>query len=147
MDARYPSPEHERLAVLVGTWKTSGEIRPLGTDPGGMLRGTDSYEWLPGGHFLLHRVDVLMGESRSRSVEVIGVDSDRKDYPMHSFDDQGNHTVTRGVIDGSKWTIAGDGIRFAGTFSADGATVDGRWERLEDDVWHSWIDLYLERMT
>jgi hypothetical protein len=144
---RYPSPEHERLAALVGTWKTTGEIKSVGPDPAGKLEGTDSYEWLPGGHFLLHRVDVQMGRARSQSIEVIGVDTTRNGYSMHSFDDNGNHVVTHGVVVGSNWTIVGEEIRFSGTISEDSAIIVGHWERLVDGVWLPWIDVRLARMT
>jgi len=36
------------------------------------ITGTDIYEWLPGGFFLLHRVDVVIGEQAVRAIELIG---------------------------------------------------------------------------
>jgi hypothetical protein len=143
----YPTPQHERLAVLAGTWKTTGEIRPIGSDPGGKLEGEDSYEWLPGQHFLLHRVDVTMAGTWRRSVEIIGVDAARKVHPMRSFDDQGNEVVTEGVLDGRKWSITGDGMRFHGTIGEAAAVIEGQWERMVDGVWLPWIDVRLTRMS
>jgi len=36
------------------------------------ITGTDIYEWLPGGFFLLHHVDVVIGEQAVRAIELIG---------------------------------------------------------------------------
>jgi hypothetical protein len=35
----------------------------------------DTYEWLPGGFFLLHRVDGLMGDEPVQAVEIIGYEA------------------------------------------------------------------------
>src|SRR5262245_10783591 len=48
-------PACRPLNALVWRWSTIGE-----TPRGQRLEGTESFEWLPGGHFLLHRFDVLM---------------------------------------------------------------------------------------
>lgn len=54
-DAR--KPEHERPAVLVGTWKTEEWTREGPDAPAARIDATDSHEWRPGGFSLLHRVD------------------------------------------------------------------------------------------
>jgi hypothetical protein len=36
------------------------------------ITGTDIYEWLPGGFFLVHHVDVMIGEQPVQALELIG---------------------------------------------------------------------------
>ncbi len=60
-----PGPEHKRLDALVGKWKSDGRTIAGGDEPVIKISGTDAYEWLPGGFFLLHHVDVRMAMSRS----------------------------------------------------------------------------------
>ncbi|GAA3944896.1 DUF1579 family protein [Actinoplanes auranticolor] len=49
-----PAPELKQLDYLVGTWKLSGmtEEGPMG--PPAKMTGTETFEWLPGGFFLVH---------------------------------------------------------------------------------------------
>jgi hypothetical protein len=49
-----PSPQVRRLGALVGRWRSEGHI--VG-DPPAPITGTDTYEWLAGGFFLVHHVD------------------------------------------------------------------------------------------
>ena len=56
-----PTQAMTPLARLAGTWRVSGQAR-----------GTISYEWMPGGHFLLQHVDLDHGGHRVRGMEVIG---------------------------------------------------------------------------
>jgi hypothetical protein len=58
-----PGPETRRLGALVGRWRSEGHV--VG-EPSVPIEGTDIYEWLPGGFFLVHHVDVVVGTSRSR---------------------------------------------------------------------------------
>ena len=44
-----PGPEHQALAVFVGNWTFSGEMKPGAMGPGGKLPGTDRITGMPGG--------------------------------------------------------------------------------------------------
>jgi hypothetical protein len=52
MTERVPraEPITERLGAVVGRWHTTGHVI---ADPPIPVVGTDIYEWLPGGHFLV----------------------------------------------------------------------------------------------
>jgi hypothetical protein len=52
----------ERLHAIAGRWDTSGYV--IG-EPRIPVVGTDTYEVLPGGFFLSHRVDVTVGDHGS----------------------------------------------------------------------------------
>jgi hypothetical protein len=59
-----PGPETRRLGALVGRWRSEGHVVE---DPPVPIRGTDVYEWVPGGFFLVHHVkavDELLSEPK-----------------------------------------------------------------------------------
>jgi hypothetical protein len=138
-------PALERLNAFVGRWKTEGEIKASSYGPAGKIIGTDIYQWLLGGFFLVHRVDVRMGDQKNESIEIIGYDTSRKTYPMHSFDSQGNHIVMEASVVGNTWTFTGESMRFIGAFSDNGKIISGKWEYLDDSNWHHWMDVKLTR--
>ncbi len=120
------------------------------TDPSGppvTFHAIDTYEWLPGGFFLIHRWDAHMPDGDTKGVEIIGYDASRKTYPMHSFDDQGNHSVMQATVDGDTWRFTGESARFAGGFRDGGRTFAGLWERRssEGGSWRPWMDVVLTK--
>ena len=66
--------DHERLEVLIGTWKTDGWTKETPDAPAVKIEAVDSYEWLPGGHGLLHTVDARVGDEEVEGAEIIGYD-------------------------------------------------------------------------
>ena len=62
------------------------------------VEGTDVYEWLPGGFFLVHHVDVVVGDQPVQAIEIIG----------RAYDNLGNVTAMRArVDDDGVWTFTG----------------------------------------
>jgi hypothetical protein len=41
-------------------------------DPPVPITGTDGYQWLAGGFFLVHHVDVVIGDQQVQALELIG---------------------------------------------------------------------------
>jgi hypothetical protein len=141
-----PDPALKRLDAFVGKWNTQGQIKESPFGPAGKLIGTDTYKWLAGRFFLIHRVDVLIGNLKNESIEIIGYDASSNTYPMHSFDSQGNSVIMQAGIAGDTWTFTGESMRFKGTFSEDGKCISGKWEYLGDDSnWHHWMDVKLTK--
>jgi hypothetical protein len=92
-----PSPELQRLGALVGRWRSEGHI--VG-DPAVPITGTDSYEWLPGGFFLLHHVDVMIGDQQVQALELIGEHDPAIDsYTARAYDNLGNVTLMQAKVD------------------------------------------------
>jgi hypothetical protein len=143
-----PAPETRRLDILVGRWSSEGRTVPGPSEPEVRISGTDTYEWMAGGHFLVHRVDVRMGGEQVEVVEMIGpYDPSDGSYPMRSFDNQGNFvTMTARVGDDGVWTLTGASERATLTVGEDGATMTARWERSDDGSgWRHWMDMNLTR--
>lgn len=87
----------ERLWAIAGEWATDGHV--VG-DPPVPVTGTDTYEVLAGGYFLVHHVDVTVGEQQVRAIEVIGEPAGEGDgFLARSYDDQGNAEVMRVTVD------------------------------------------------
>lgn len=135
----------KRLDAFVGTWKTEGEIKATQTTPVIPIQGTDSYEWLPGGWFLLHRVDVRMGDEQIDSVEIIGYDPSTGKYPMHYFGHQGSTGVMHASVEENTWKFIGETERFTGSINEYGDIITGKWERRDGDDWVDWMDIKLTK--
>ena len=133
------------LSIFVGTWNTEGEIAATPDRAASKLLATDIYEWLPGGQFLMHRVDARMGDAVSRSIEIYAYDSDKNAFRSRSYDDRGMSEEFDADLAGRKWTITGANLRFSGQFSEDTNALTGRWERRAGNEWARLMDIRLTR--
>jgi Protein of unknown function (DUF1579) len=158
-----PGPEIQRLGALVGRWRSEGYI--VGDSPV-PITGTDVYEWLAGGFFLVHHVDVLIGEQPVQAIEVIGEHDPMTDSLIgRAYDNQGNVTILRATVDDKGvWTFTGGGdvaqvaqpssadqggaVRSTLTVSPDGNSMMAKWERSDDgSKWVPWMDMTFTRMS
>jgi hypothetical protein len=152
--------QHERLRGIVGDWATTGHV--LG-DPPVPVSGADVYEVLPGGHFLVHHVDVTVGPQEVRAIEIIGEPAPRDGaFLARSFDNEGNAEVMELVVDDQGVFHFSGGpeiapaaqpvnastarVRSTLTIAPDGDAMTALWERSEDGVnWSSWMDIAFTR--
>jgi hypothetical protein len=154
-DQRVADP---RLATIAGRWRTSGHVVGAAPIP---VRGTDTYEVFAGGFFLVHHVDVTVGDQPVRAIEIIG-ERDGAEYLARSFDSEGNVEVMRLMIDNAGvFHFSGGGnvapaarpgdaptvrVRSTLTVGAARQTMSARWERSEDGTtWQRWMDITFER--
>ena len=157
-----PSLQTRRLGALVGRWRSEGHI--VGEVPV-PITGTDVYEWLAGGFFLVHHVDVMIGRQRVQALELIGEYDPASDtFIARAYDNLGNVTIMRArVQDQGVWTFTGGGdvapaaqpvgaegrgaVRSTQTISLDRAGMTARWERSDDGAsWQPWMDMTFTRM-
>jgi Protein of unknown function (DUF1579) len=141
-----PAPEIQLLGLVVGRWRTDGHI--IG-DPPVPIVGSDIYEWLPGGFFIVHHVDVLVGEQRVQGIEIIGdYDAATDSFTGRTYDNQGNITVMHARAQGrGVFTFAGRGdvareaqptaeptaaVRSTLSVNPEQETMRARWERSAD---------------
>lgn len=137
----------ERLEPFVGVWNTEGEMK---TSPAGQrtkFAATDTYEWLPGGHFLIHRFDAAMPDGRVQGIEMIGYCRESDSFFMHSFDSTGNTSVMQGRQEKETWTFVGEAIRFTGKFHYNRKVFTGLWESRpgEGGAWQPWMTVTLRK--
>ncbi|WP_339290063.1 DUF1579 family protein [Paenibacillus sp. FSL W8-0187] len=142
-----PDPAMARLNVFVGKWNTEGVIKASPSGPADQLKAIDTYEWLPGGHFLIHHVDGHMGKEEVKAIEIIGYDASSQKYTTHSYDNQGNFSAYQANLIDRAWTILGKSERFTGMFSEDSNTLTGSWELSNDGKnWVHWMDIKLTKV-
>lgn len=137
------------LNFFAGSWKTEGEIRGEGDASPKEIAGHDIYEWVAGGFFLLHRVDVMMGDERTEVIEIIGSAGKKKDdgFAMRSFDNQGNVVTMKGYVETpGVFKIEGVGMRSTLELSGNQNVMTVAWEQSsEDGQWNPWMKLKLTR--
>lgn len=135
--------EMKALNFLIGKWNTKGEIKEDGKMPATKIKGVDSYEWILNGCFILHKVDVVMGDNRTEAIELIGeYDNTNRTYKMRSFDNQGNFMTMEAHLDESGVLhILGDTMRSKLSMD-DSDNMTAHWEKLDDSKnWQPWMDL------
>ena len=141
-----PANRMSKFEIFIGTWNTTGEVLETEAGPAGVLSATDTYRWLPGKHFIAHDVDARFDGRPTRSMEVIGFDSSKKQYFARSFDDQGSTEAFVVALDGRRWSISGKTVRFKGGFDIRKQRLTGLWEVKGSKAgWQPWIKLELVR--
>ena len=132
------NPSLQRLDVLVGAWEIESPQFPGG-------RGSETFEWLEGGAFLMQHSEAKHAGFPNGTM-VIGRDEATETYCMLYFDSRGVSRIYQmSLIDGI-WKLwreePGFWQRFSGTFSDDGRTIRGYWEKSDDgSKWEHDFDL------
>jgi hypothetical protein len=129
-----PSAAHRRLGVFVGRWHAEGESYADGQRADEPLASAvpwtseESYEWLPGGFFMLHRWDAMAGRRVFKGAEIIGYDEAEGGYFTRFFDNAGNHPEYRAAVDGDVWTFTEPATRATVRVSDGGDRMRFNWE-------------------
>jgi hypothetical protein len=144
----------ERLGDIVGRWATDGHVI---ADPPVPVTGFDTYELLAGGYFLVHHVDVRVGDQPVRAIEIIGEPDPSSDGLLaRSFDNSGSCEVMRVTVDDEGvFRFAGgpdvaptahlegtstSHVRSTLTRGAGGTSMSALWERSPDgEQWEPWM--------
>jgi hypothetical protein len=100
---------------------------------------------MAGGHFLVHRANVLLGDVRSETLELIGYDAELKRYTMDFFDSEEHSGRMLAIVSGNHWKFQGDALRFEGGFDAEDRVFSGKWEQRGEEGWSPLMDIRLER--
>lgn len=143
-----PRREEGDLEVLVGRWRTTGSTIEGPAGPSVPIDALDTYEWLPGRHALLHRVDARVGDATVEGAEIIGYDPARGAYRTQYFGSDGPAAYDATLDeegDGLVWRMQSADTRFTGRFVGDGDTIAGHWDLLREGRWWPWMDIKLAR--
>lgn len=148
MDSQEDNSKLKPLSFLIGSWRTDGEVLKTSKSQKIKIKGTDSYEWVLGGSFILHRVNVMMGEVKTEVMELIGeYDEVNNTYQMRAFDNTGAFSTMQASVN-SEGTllITGDKMQSKLTVANDGKSMNARWEISEDGkIWMPWMHLTLAK--
>ena len=149
-----PGPELRRLEAFVGRWRKVGRALDSPFGPAARVTADETYEWLPGGFFLIHRLDGRLGDGEIACLETIGYDTSSGRYPVHSFYDNGTSNVWQASERGGTWTLTGDWkleggsfpVRCTTVFDRSGDAMTGKWEYSRDgSAWTLFWDTTLTR--
>jgi hypothetical protein len=130
---------------LIGEWRVEGEI-PI--EPPMKVSGEAKLERL--GEFIVFRSSADPAEVPD-SISIIGGAPDGEPQPMDYFDSRGVKRLFMTTVEGSTWKMwrapgedwngpngPGFNQRFIGEISADGKTIEARWERGLGDAGDDW---------
>ena len=137
-----PNPMLTALEALVGEWLL--EV-PRFPGPGGQA----TIEWLEGGAWL--RVHAVAPEPAPTASWIIGRDDAGAAYTALYYDSRGVSRVYHMSFSEGVWTlwreVPGFWQRFSGTFSKDGRSIRGAWQRSSDGAsWELDFDLNYTRV-
>ena len=121
-----PNPRLQTLERLVGTWTMSSDTR-----------GTVTYEWAPGGFFLLQHVHFEQAGQSTRGLEVIGHQHRYGQSPSPDIHSR-FYSFSDGMTLDDVYELRGEALTiwsgernspayYRGIFSSDGEILDGRW--------------------
>jgi hypothetical protein len=137
-----------RLDVFVGEWVM--EARFPGGQPTPSSAAGDGpqvrsqFEWALDRQFLLQHTEIPIPEAPD-SLTIVSVDPQTGAYTQHYYDSRGVARLYAMTLAGGVWTLTRESSdftpldfrqRFTGTFSEDGNTISGAWEkRLNGSDW------------
>jgi hypothetical protein len=137
---------HSHLDKFIGKWNTEGLVLPTNASAGIEVKGTDTYEWFAGGFFLLHKVNVSIGDEKVEILEVIGLDKDANHYTMQHYDNKGNSGLMTATRIDELWIFKGESLLFKGRFSENDTVFSGVWEQLnKEKVWIPYMNIRLTK--
>jgi hypothetical protein len=137
--------EHKRLDVFVGKWTIEGVTKDGRTVA---IRGTETYQWMPGGFFLMHNLNVRVGEDDYYAHEIIGYDASRQQFTINSFDSWGQKDNYQATVQNNAWTYSGQSRRGTVAFNRDGDSMTADWQMsFNGSDWQPWMDLKSTKST
>ena len=116
-----PTAEHKQLAIWLGKWAGSADMKPGPFGPGGQMKWTEECSWFGGGEF--HVVCRSEGQGPSgpmNGLGIIGYDAEKKVYTHYGVDSSGWAGLSEGHRSGDTWT-------FTSQETMGGKTFDSRF--------------------
>jgi len=105
--APYPSPEHKKLSVFVGTWKDDAELKSGPFGPDGKILITETCDWFTGGFSLVCHSEST-GLTEGKALSMLNYDPEEKVYTFYELNSFGLTNSAKGTVDGDTWTFNGD---------------------------------------
>ena len=132
----------KKLDVFIGKWHAEGQSYADGQQKDKPYSSAvpwtsdESYEWLQGNFFLLHRWDAKAGDKVFIGTEIIGYDEKEGGYFTRFFDNAGFHPDYKATVDGNVWNFTEPSTRARVTVDDDKNTITFNWEwRNENSDW------------
>jgi hypothetical protein len=123
---------HQRLEVFIGKWINEGQTIARPDAAAVKILTSDVYEWMLGGHFVLHTAYGRIGNQDVGGTEILGYDAASQTYRSHFFDSQGNISASTLAVQGDMWTWQGETTRCTAVFTDHGNTQTAHHEWSDD---------------
>ena len=130
-----------RLDIFVGEWSVEARFpgpQPPPTDAAAEApRARSSFEWALGGKFLLQRTETPVPEAPD-GLTIVRTELETGAYTQHYFGSRGVARLYAMSLADGVWKLTRESPdftplefsqRFTGTFSEDGNTITGAWEK------------------
>ncbi len=138
--------QESNFKKLIGKWITEGRILKTDSSPEISIKGSDSYEIILDGFFMLHKADVYIGSERNITHEYMAIDHFGGRAVLWHFNNQGSAGSMNATLNGGDLSIKGDSLRFDGQFSHDDNQLRGTWEKLNvQKKWEAFLVIKLTR--
>jgi hypothetical protein len=108
MEAPKPGPEVKKLGYFVGTWNSTGEIKENPFMPSGKMTSLDKCEWYAGGFHVVCNSNGKGPSGPMRGLGILAYNGEDKVYTYMGIDNSGFSNVSKGSVDGDKWTYTSD---------------------------------------
>lgn len=143
---RARNPALDRLDAFIGEWNAEASFEA----PAAVV-GRTVFEWILDGQFVLQRAEVPHPDAPD-CVAIIAFDPAAEAYAQHYFDSRGVVRLYEMSFSDGIWKLSRDSPgfsqRFAGTFSDDGNTIRGAWEKSRDgSTWEQDFDLIYTKVA
>jgi hypothetical protein len=102
-----PGPEHQKLAYFVGTWTSTGEMKPSPFGPGGKMSYTETCEWFEGRFSVVCRSQGTAPPGPTRGLAIMSYNTEAKAYTYYGIDNSPMNmaSVPKGTVEGDTWTF------------------------------------------
>ncbi|GAA3440836.1 DUF1579 family protein [Planomonospora venezuelensis] len=149
-----PHPALKRLDFLVGSWDLKGSTVEGPMGPATEITGWETYEWMEGGFFLVHRwtstFEVAGAQVVDSGYEFYDYDPATERYRTHFFNSLGPYDETgskyHGGFDGDALVVTGP-ARIIRTPGADGSVTVDSEVPVGDDRWAPMMTYTLTRTS
>lgn len=144
MENESPITEMNFLNVFIGKWHHEGKSYAEGQDKDNPLasavlwKSDESYEWLPGNYFIIHKWNAMVGKNSFIGTEIIGYNKEKNQYFTHHFDNSGFHPKYIAMVRGNIWNFSEPDTRVEITINSSNLlTLKWEWRNGNSD----WLPL------
>jgi hypothetical protein len=150
-DKDFATEKSKELQVFIGKWFAQGQSYAEGqnnrTPYASAVPWTsdESYEWLPGNFFVLHKWNAKAGDRIFIGTEIIGYDKSEGKFFTNFFDNAGFHPIYAAICEGNIWNFTEPNTKAKVTIN-DKDTMTFNWEwRNEGSDWMPLCDRVARR--
>jgi len=135
--------ETSNFSRLIGIWVTKGTIVTHTNDL--ELLGIDTYEYILNENYILHKADVMMGDERTQTFEIISLTNSKERAKMQYYNSKGESGSMTSYLVKNVFKIKSSTMKFEGKFNDENTELIGKWFVKESDKWIDFIDIKLKK--